>query len=189
MNLHFKSPATPDVLTLDVARMKGFIRTVSCPLSSLEGEASWCGNSWQLQGLENSIVWRAPCGKTNTSTFFTVQCYHPLGNFLAMITTSFFSRIMPLATRPRNAWPGWETITSMSWIGQFRVQIWTQSKISGMSLAKKIENKKPTNLDDLWEMVSHHWGQISASTCQNLAHSMPTRIDVVIKARGGHTMY
>ena len=27
-------------------------------------------------------------------------------------------------------------------------------------LGKTVLNKKPTNLDDLWEMVSHHWGQI-----------------------------
>ena len=54
-------------------------------------------------------------------------------------------------------------------------------------LGKKIENKKPTNLDDSWETVSHCWGQISASTSQNLMHYMFRRIDAVIKAGGGHS--
>jgi len=47
----------------------------------------------------------------------------------------------------------------------------------------------PTGILELWERVAEKWGKIEKSTCLSLIESMPRRIQAVIKANGGHTMY
>ena len=42
---------------------------------------------------------------------------------------------------------------------------------------------------EIWERVAEVWNEIPPEVCQNLIESMPIRLEAVIKAKGGHTMY
>ena len=42
---------------------------------------------------------------------------------------------------------------------------------------------------DLWALIEEEWGKITINECRKLVHSMPDRIQAVIKARGGYTKY
>ena len=44
----------------------------------------------------------------------------------------------------------------------------------------------PKGVYELWERVAEEWDQITPETCQILINSMPRRVQVVIKAKGGH---
>jgi transposase len=50
-------------------------------------------------------------------------------------------------------------------------------------------NTMATSVHSLWERVQEDWEAISAEECRNLIHSMPRRIEAVLKAKGGHTKY
>lgn len=45
------------------------------------------------------------------------------------------------------------------------------------------------NLSDLWNRTQAAWHNLSPSKCRTLVESMPTRIQAVLKAKGGHTKY
>ena len=47
----------------------------------------------------------------------------------------------------------------------------------------------PKGVHELWERVAGESDQITPETCQRLIESMPRRVQVVIKAKGGHTKY
>ena len=47
----------------------------------------------------------------------------------------------------------------------------------------------PRGLLELWDRVQDQWNKIDPETCANLVDSMPTRIEVVIKAKGKWTRY
>ena len=47
----------------------------------------------------------------------------------------------------------------------------------------------PKGVHKLWERVAEEWDQITPETCQRLIESMPRRVQVVIKAKGGYTKY
>jgi len=47
----------------------------------------------------------------------------------------------------------------------------------------------PKTLDELWERVQDVWTKIPISYIQKLYESMPTRIQEVIRSRGGYTKY
>ena len=49
--------------------------------------------------------------------------------------------------------------------------------------------RAPTWVHQLWDRVVVEWGKISVEECQKWIESMPRRIQVVIKAKGGHTKY
>ncbi len=48
---------------------------------------------------------------------------------------------------------------------------------------------KPTNLQKLRDAIMLIWTKISEECFQNLVESMPRRIKVVLKAKGGPTRY
>ena len=57
-------------------------------------------------------------------------------------------------------------------------------------LKDKIAEKQPTSTKHLCEMITLVWvTEITRAYCQALVHSMPSRIEAVIKNRGGHTKY
>jgi len=47
----------------------------------------------------------------------------------------------------------------------------------------------PKNKDDLFALLQQTWKELPQDTLRNLVHSMPSRIQAVIKAKGGHTKY
>ncbi len=46
-----------------------------------------------------------------------------------------------------------------------------------------------TSQDSLWDVLSTCWNNIGPSTLQNLVKSMLKRVQAILKAKGGHTMY
>ena len=57
---------------------------------------------------------------------------------------------------------------------------------------KKLLQKYPTppkGVHELWNRVAVEWDGIDPKMCQTLIESMPSRIQAVIKAKGGHTKY
>ena len=47
----------------------------------------------------------------------------------------------------------------------------------------------PKKESDLWAEFESVWNAIDSRTCTNLIDSMPSRVQAVLKARGGHTKY
>jgi len=47
----------------------------------------------------------------------------------------------------------------------------------------------PKRMKELWRRIEEEWNKIPAEVCQKLIESMPRRIEVVIKAKGGYTKY
>ena len=56
-------------------------------------------------------------------------------------------------------------------------------------LFRKVQNKKPSNLDVPWQLLQETWVTIPADTIQHLVHSMPRRCADVIAAKGQHTCW
>lgn len=58
-------------------------------------------------------------------------------------------------------------------------------------LKKKIivRNQTPQNLEQLWVAVNEEWSKISPEILENLVASMPKRMQLIIKAKGGHIKY
>jgi transposase len=48
---------------------------------------------------------------------------------------------------------------------------------------------EPNGILELWERVDTEWNKISPQVCMELIESMPRRIAVVLKAKGGYTKY
>ena len=48
---------------------------------------------------------------------------------------------------------------------------------------------RPTNKDELFDVVKHEWEALPDNLLKKLVHSMPQCISAVIKAKGGHTKY
>lgn len=49
--------------------------------------------------------------------------------------------------------------------------------------------EEPNSMHQLWERVQDTWNNIPIEICSNLIESMPSRIDAVLKSRGGYTKY
>lgn len=47
----------------------------------------------------------------------------------------------------------------------------------------------PKGIHDLWERIQDEWLKIPVETCQKLISSMPSRIQALLKAKGGYTKY
>ena len=45
----------------------------------------------------------------------------------------------------------------------------------------------PTSLNNLWDVLNHCWNNMQQTVLGQLVHSMPHRVDAVLKAKGGHT--
>ena len=57
-------------------------------------------------------------------------------------------------------------------------------------LKDKVTEKQPTNTKELEEAIKAVWVlELSAEYCRSLVESMPKRLEVVIKAKGGPTKY
>lgn len=48
---------------------------------------------------------------------------------------------------------------------------------------------KPSNLDDVFDIIKEEWSKIPLSYFQKLIEGMPRRVDALYKARGRHTKY
>ncbi|CAK9809256.1 Transposable element Tcb1 transposase [Anthophora quadrimaculata] len=53
----------------------------------------------------------------------------------------------------------------------------------------EIEVKKPSNLNDLYNVIEETWKKIPIDRCIHLINSMPRRCSEVIKNKGGATRY
>ncbi len=62
--------------------------------------------------------------------------------------------------------------------------MWAQVKRS----LNKFETP-PKGILELWERIQSVWNEIPPQKCQDLIHSMPRRIQSVIKAKGKWTKY
>lgn len=58
-------------------------------------------------------------------------------------------------------------------------------------LKKKIIMRTPVpqNLEELWAVTNEEWSKIDKSILRNLINSIPKRLKLVIKAKGGHIKY
>ena len=58
-------------------------------------------------------------------------------------------------------------------------------------LKKKLAEHEtpPKGILELWQRTEAEWNKIEKEVCQNLIGSMPSRIEAVIKAKGGYTKY
>ena len=57
-------------------------------------------------------------------------------------------------------------------------------------LKKEVAKLNPTSQNDLRSKIKIIWSQhISQEYCESLIESMPSRIEAVLKARGGHSKF
>ena len=56
-------------------------------------------------------------------------------------------------------------------------------------LKLKVQHKKPRNLNELWEMVSQAWENLTLDESQAVAGNMGNRVKEIVKAKGGATSY
>ena len=61
--------------------------------------------------------------------------------------------------------------------------------IDHMTRLRMAESNNGTNLESLYRCLQESWSNVSPNTLFNLLQSMPTRINAVIQAKGGHTQY
>ena len=47
----------------------------------------------------------------------------------------------------------------------------------------------PSGILELVERIQAEWKEIPASVCMNLVESMPKRVEVVVRAKGGYIKY
>lgn len=50
-------------------------------------------------------------------------------------------------------------------------------------------NPLPRNKNELWEALVEEWEKIPLAVVRHLYHSIPSRIEALKKAKGGHTKY
>lgn len=60
---------------------------------------------------------------------------------------------------------------------------------SYLKKAVSLEPKRPSNIDDLKLLIKRIWDNIPLDYIQTLYHSMPNRINKLLKAKGGYTKY
>ena len=53
----------------------------------------------------------------------------------------------------------------------------------------RTQNPLSRNHEDMWAVLQEEWGQIEMDYIEKLFQSMPERVDVLVKAKGGHTRY
>ncbi|KAF7669638.1 hypothetical protein LDENG_00166800 [Lucifuga dentata] len=53
----------------------------------------------------------------------------------------------------------------------------------------EVERRQPSNLQNLTEIITEEWTNISQSTCADLVHSMPRHVQAVVVNNGGSTKY
>lgn len=57
-------------------------------------------------------------------------------------------------------------------------------------MGKKVQKKKPQNLQDLQKIIENIWyDDINEEYLNKLYESMPRRIEAIIKVKGGSTKY
>ena len=54
---------------------------------------------------------------------------------------------------------------------------------------KKLHKHQPNTCEQLKDAIKTCWNEVTPHECQQLIHSMPRRIEAVIKARGDATKY
>lgn len=52
-----------------------------------------------------------------------------------------------------------------------------------------LRERRPTSINELWEVVLEEWEQIPSDQILRAYESMPCRVEAVIRAKGGHTRY
>ena len=57
------------------------------------------------------------------------------------------------------------------------------------SLGQRMQYHVPRGLNQLFEILQEEWNSIPQEDLDRLISSMPRRVGVVIKKRGGHTQY
>jgi len=46
-----------------------------------------------------------------------------------------------------------------------------------------------SSIQELWERIQVEWEKLTKEECLNLIHSMPRRVQALLKAKGGYTKY
>ena len=84
-------------------------------------------------------------------------------------------------------WMNEEGINIMSWPAQSPDLNPTEN--SWDLLKRKVHEKTPTNLKELWVAIKNVWDGLPQIHLENLIESMPIRCAAVIKAKRGSTRY
>lgn len=58
-----------------------------------------------------------------------------------------------------------------------------------LKLKLSLYETRATNVEELWERVNTEWDKFTRDDCRRYIDSMPSRIEAVIKAKGGSTRY
>ena len=53
----------------------------------------------------------------------------------------------------------------------------------------RLANKRPSNLNELWELIKAEWYSIDEATCKKLVGNMNDRVKSVIKGKGNNTRF
>ncbi len=56
-------------------------------------------------------------------------------------------------------------------------------------LKKSVMERKPKNVDELWQFSQEEWEKIPLDTLQKAYKPIPRRIRAVLEAKGSHTKY
>jgi hypothetical protein len=64
------------------------------------------------------------------------------------------------------------------------LRISIQSKRCGMTLTRRLKQKKPTSIPSLVEVIEEAWSTVPLARCKRVIDSMPRRCDAVIKNFG-----
>ena len=57
------------------------------------------------------------------------------------------------------------------------------------AMGRRLQGKHPRNLDELWVYLRTIWNEVSGQFLRDLIDSMPRRIQSVLAAKGGQTLY
>ncbi|WP_461043552.1 transposase, partial [Streptomyces sundarbansensis] len=58
-----------------------------------------------------------------------------------------------------------------------------------LKLRLSLYETRAANVEELWERVNTEWDKFTGDDCRRYIDSMPSRIEAVIKAKGGSTRY
>ncbi|CAI9559037.1 unnamed protein product [Staurois parvus] len=56
-------------------------------------------------------------------------------------------------------------------------------------LKRKVEERKVSNIHQLYDVVMEEWKRTPVATCEALVNSMPKRVKAVLENNGGYTKY
>jgi hypothetical protein len=86
-------------------------------------------------------------------------------------------------------WQEEENITKLEWSLQYPDLNPIENAWFVLERQIRKREKKPTNKNELWEMLQEKLYKLDQECIKSLVESMPRRIQCVIKAKGRYTKY